>query len=81
MQESPPAVGQRENGRERQVGAVLLMGFVRKGRGEGRRQLEKDGQSRGNFFNFFLTEQHCLWNLSSQSRDGSWVLGSERAES
>lgn len=80
MPESPPAVGPREDGRERQVWVGLLTGFVRKGHGEGRQQLEKDGQSRENFF-FFLTEQHCLWNLSSQIRDGSWVLGSERAES
>ena len=61
------------------MGAVLLTGFVGKGHGEGRHQLEKDAQSRGNFF--FWTEQRCLWNLSSQTRDGSWVLGSERAES
>lgn len=82
MHESPPAAGPRENGREWQVGAGLLTGFVRKGRGEGRHQLEKNGQSRENFFfKFFLTEQCCLWNLSSQTRDGSWVLGSERAES
>ena len=29
--------------------AVLLTGFVRKGSGEGRQQLEKDGRSRENF--------------------------------
>ena len=43
MHYSPPGVGSRENGRERQVWAVLLTGFVRKGSGEGRQQLEKDG--------------------------------------
>lgn len=53
MPESPPAVGPRENGRERQVWVGLLTGFVRKGHGEGRQQLEKDGQSRENFFFFF----------------------------
>ena len=73
MQESPPAVGQRENGRERQVGAVLLMGFVRKGRGEGRRQLEKDGQSRGKFFNFFF-DRAALF-VESQFAVQGWKLG------
>ena len=80
MHESPPAVGPSENGRERQVGAVLLTGFVGKGRGEGRHQLEKDAQSRGNFFFFFL-DRAALFVESQFADQGSWVLGSERAES
>lgn len=44
MHYSPPGVGSRGNGREWQVWAVLLTGFVRKGSGEGRQQLEKDAR-------------------------------------
>lgn len=72
MPESPPAVGPREDGRERQVWVGLLTGFVRKGHGEGRQQLEKDGQSRENFFFFF--DRAALF-VESQFADQGWKLG------
>lgn len=59
MHYSPPGVGSRENGRERQVWAVLLTGFVRKGSGEGRQQLEKDGRL---IFNFL---DRAVWFVES----------------
>ena len=54
------------------MGAVLLTGFVGKGRGEGRHQLEKDAQSRGNFFFFF--DRATLF-VESQFADQGWKLG------
>ena len=46
------------------MGAVLLTGFVGKGRGEGRHQLEKDAQSRGNFFFFFFGQSSVVCGIS-----------------